>query len=149
MNALTNDECQALIDAEHDWHVAILIRGDDCTPRTDSLEYRTFKRESVSVLGKIYPTIRKEYISMYETGDFCKPHRDCRWGHEHPGYRAVRTWITPLNDDYEGGELYIDGVLFEQKIGETIKFDGRILHEITTVTSGTRHSLISWVFEKK
>lgn len=147
-NTLSKEECQVLIDTDHDWEVAILLHRDlTFASKEHSATRRTFKRASVSVFGEIHPSIRKEYITMYETGDFCKLHRDCRWAHEHPGYYAIGVWITPLNDDYEGGDLIVDGEYMESKVGEPIKFDCRLQHEVTTVTSGTRHSLISWIFK--
>jgi hypothetical protein len=153
-NTLTKGECQILIDADHDWKVAIMLRpGQDKCPgltfsKERSARRRTFKRATVSVFGENHPAIRKEFITMYETGDFCKLHRDSRWRHEHPGYHAVDVWITPLNDNYEGGNIFVDGEYMESKVGEPIKFNCRLRHEITKVTSGTRHSLISWIFEE-
>jgi predicted 2-oxoglutarate/Fe(II)-dependent dioxygenase YbiX len=102
----------------------------------------------VSVLAEKHPEILKEVITKYEVGDFCSLHRDNSWRFEREGFRAYAVWITPLNDDYEGGDLYFNHELVEQVVGQTIKNDRRIRHEITEVTKGTRHSLVSWVFRK-
>ena len=82
----------------------------------------------------------------YEVDDFCTEHVDHSWAYINSNYHAHAVWITPLNDDYEGGELYFDGELIEQVIGVPIKRLKDIPHEITRVTSGIRYSSVSWVF---
>ncbi len=147
MTSPTKEECQALIEANHDWEIAVII-DQNGKFRDDSYKHRTFKRAPVTVLGKQYPEIRKEFITRYDVGDFCRSHRDNSWAHEHPGYRAYAVWITPLNDDYEGGELYFGGNHIRQEVGKIIKNSSRIRHKITEVTKGTRYSLVSWVFTR-
>lgn len=144
---LTQEECQALIDAEHDWETSTL-RSNLGGFRDDTLDYRTFKEAPVVVLGKTDKRILKEIITKYEVNDFCKAHRDNQWPLIKEGWVARYVWITPLNDDYEGGELYVDSEVVKQEVGKTIRFNCRIPHAISKITKGTRYSLVSWVFEE-
>ena len=149
MSILTLEECQALIELEHEWKISTLFRTDNSLVYENSYEKRTFNEAPVVVFGKQYPLILKEVITKYEVGDFCSLHKDNSWRHEHPGYQAYAVWITPLNDGYEGGDLYFNNELVEQIVGQPVKNDRRIRHEITEVTKGTRYSLVSWIFRKQ
>ena len=96
---------------------------------------------------------------MYEVGDFVKEHRD-RTGMLHsdcyePGLdlRSKDLMIIPLNDDYEGGTLTVEGEEIPQKIGTLIQIpqpEGdvhlRPKHGVSKVTKGTRYSLVFWNF---
>ena len=148
---LSLEECKNLIDEEYNWETSVVWYGygdDALVPRTDTLLKRTFKETPVSVLAKEYPMILKEVITKYEVGDFCSLHKDNNWTSQYPGYSAYGVWITPLNDGYEGGDLYFNNKLVEQVVGQPIKNSRRIRHEITEVTKGTRYSLVSWVFNE-
>jgi predicted 2-oxoglutarate/Fe(II)-dependent dioxygenase YbiX len=140
---LTLEECQELIEREHEWETSKLYR-----PIEESLILRTFKEAPVSVLVEHHPEILKEIITKYEVGEFCSWHRDSAWNDVKQGYHACAVWITPLNDDYEGGDLYFNNAPAEQEVGKTIKHSTRSPHQITEVTKGTRYSLVSWVFRK-
>lgn len=55
--------------------------------------------------------------------------------------------LTPP-DTYEGGTLEIyNGTDFvsPRNVGDMILFESHVLHEVTKVTKGTRHSLVGWV----
>ena len=140
---LTLEECQELIGRSHEWETSKLYR-----PTEESLVLRTFKEAPVSVLAEHYPEILKEVITKYEVGDFCFWHRDSGWKEVKQGYHACEVWITPLNDDYEGGDVHFNDELVKQEVGKTIKQNNRDPHQVTEVTKGTRHSLVSWVFRK-
>ena len=51
-----------------------------------------------------------------------------------------------LNDDYEGGELKIDGKDLKETIGagNVIIFPSYMSHKVEEVTKGTRNSLVVW-----
>jgi len=140
MDILTKEECQAIIDNIDEWEeVAVTkIKGG-------RLE---FKQAPVDYWKEQYPLMLHELVLKYDVGDYCSEHRDSSWTKISPDYVAYEVWITPLNDDYEGGDLYFAGELIEQVVGVPIKYRKYILHEITPVTSGTRYSLVSWLFIK-
>ena len=61
--------------------------------------------------------------------------------------------VMQLNDDYEGGELQLkefdnDGneniITLEKGEGNLFVFLSSITHRVTTITYGTRYSLVSW-----
>jgi predicted 2-oxoglutarate/Fe(II)-dependent dioxygenase YbiX len=143
MDILTKEECQTIINADHDWKVVDLVKKSGCIIKCQSAEFKHWSNK--------YPTILKEQVVKYGVGDFCSEHIDTAWPEIHPNYRAHTTWITPLSasDDYEGGELYIEDELTEQLVGVPIKFLRTTLHEITKITKGTRYSLVAWVFIKR
>ena len=95
----------------------------------------------------------------YEVGDFVLEHRD-RTGMLHsdcyePGLdlRSKDLMIIPLNDDYEGGVLTVEGVEIPQEVGSLIQIpqpegdiNARPKHGVSEVTKGTRYSLVFWNF---
>ena len=54
--------------------------------------------------------------------------------------------VVLLNDDYEGGNLQIDGKDLTETIGagNVIIFPSYLLHKVDEVTKGTRNSLVVW-----
>jgi len=146
MDKLTPEQCQAIIDYSHDWQIAELTMKDGSL--MSNLSKRTFKQADFSVWGNQYLAVLKERVTKYEVGDFCSEHIDNAWRMINPRYYAHAVWITPLNDNYEGGELYFDGELIEQVVGVPIKRLRTTRHEIKEVTKNTRYSLVSWVFKE-
>jgi len=141
VDTLTKEECQALIDRDHVWEDVEKTKIDGSIIK--------FKTADVVVWGDHYPNILKECVMKYEVGDFCTEHKDSTWSRINPNYQAYAVWVTPLNDGYEGGELYFNSELVEQVIGVQNKYLRTIPHEITEITKGTRYSLVSWVFKQK
>jgi len=138
MDSLTPQECQAIIDSISSWeplHVTKKLGGE-----------LKFKQAPIIQWGNKYPYILHELVLRYDVGDYCTLHIDSKWRNINPRLSAYAVWITPLNDDYEGGELYFDGKLVEQVVGVPNKYKRTIPHEITPVTQGTRYSLVSWLF---
>jgi len=88
-----------------------------------------------------------------ENRGFYSKHRDCGDKKSLDNYVDIRklSFTIQLTDEkeYEGGELifYIDKK--ENKApkskGTIVFFESDILHEVTPVTKGVRHSLVSWV----
>ena len=56
--------------------------------------------------------------------------------------------IGLLNDEYEGGDLYISKNKTVMKKGDLIIFPSSFMfpHEVKTVTKGVRHSYVSWLW---
>lgn len=60
----------------------------------------------------------------------------------------ILSLLGALNDDYQGGELYICNQKIELKAGSLVIFPSNFMypHEVKEVTSGTRFSYVSWVY---
>tara|TARA_R100000005_G_C4987901_1_gene195770 strand:+ start:1106 stop:1765 length:660 start_codon:yes stop_codon:yes gene_type:complete len=88
-----------------------------------------------------------------EKSGFYSKHRDCELKKSLDNHVDIRklSFTIQLTDEneYEGGELIFHIDEKEKKApkskGTIIFFESDILHEVTPVTKGVRHSLVSWV----
>ena len=88
-----------------------------------------------------------------EKRGFYSKHRDCGIKKSLDNYVDIRklSFTIQLTDEneYEGGELIFYFDEKEKKApkskGTIVFFESDILHEVTPVTKGVRHSLVSWV----
>jgi len=88
-----------------------------------------------------------------EKGGFYSKHRDCGLKKSLNNYVDIRklSFTIQLTDEneYEGGELIFHLDKEEKKApkskGTIVFFESDLLHEVTPVTKGVRHSLVSWV----
>lgn len=140
MESLTREECQQIIDSVTEWKDLHIKKWSGGELHFQTADYKYWGNENSQILY--------ECVNKYSVGDFATEHTDSNWQMIAPGFIAAAVWITPLNDDYEGGELYFNGELVEQVVGVPIKYPRTIPHEIKEVTQGTRYSLVSWVFTK-
>ena len=159
-NTLSVEQCNELIEMEHDWHFDPVINHDG-----NVNEHGHLIRQ---VMQSFVPHLFDEWddgkvlgskVMRYEVGDFVKEHRD-RTGMLHsdcyePGLdlRSKDLMIIPLNDDYEGGELTVNGEVIPQRVGDLIQIpqpegdiNARPKHGVSHVTKGTRYSLVFWNF---
>ena len=85
-------------------------------------------------------------ITCYKKGSFFLPHRD-RGGPNDMKSERLSTFIIQLSDteDYEGGNLIVNGQIIPREIGTAVQFDGSTLHELQEVTEGTRYSAVFWL----
>jgi PKHD-type hydroxylase len=76
-------------------------------------------------------------------------HQDSGMNHNYPPRKL--SMVVQLTDpnSYEGGDLQLflghDPITVERKRGLITVFPSFVLHRVTPVTSGVRHSLVSWV----
>ena len=87
-------------------------------------------------------------INRYSVGGFMSSHVD-NIHHSHGqqyGYPQVSALLY-LNDNYEGGEFYVAGKMFEPERGSGIIFPSNFMfpHEAKTVTKGMRWSVVTWL----
>jgi PKHD-type hydroxylase len=88
-----------------------------------------------------------------EKSGFYSKHRDCGLKKSLDNYVDIRklSFTIQLTDEneYEGGELIFYFDKKEKKAkkskGTIVFFESDIVHEVTPVTKGVRHSLVSWV----
>lgn len=97
----------------------------------------------------IFPTVSVSRdhgynLLRYETGQYIKSHVDGT------GTEARElSFSIGLNDEYTGGEFYFKDLNKTIRLnkGDIIMFPSNFMfpHEILTVTSGTRYSIITWL----
>lgn len=91
-----------------------------------------------------------EYKGSYE-GKY-DLHHDIDWSSDKPYDRKLSIVIQLTEpSEYEGGDLLFSEVENPttkdlRKRGTIIVFPSYLLHEVTPLTEGTRHSLVSWVW---
>ena len=84
-------------------------------------------------------------ITLWNTGDFMPPHSDYGGQNEFP-WREYASLIY-LNDDYDGGELYIPewSITYRPKKGQLVAFPGgKVRHGVREITRGRRLTSICW-----
>ena len=97
-------------------------------------------------LEKIEALQFTEYSS--DTKGFYGKHLDI--GNNYPKHRKL-SFSVQLSDpeSYEGGDLVLhygnDPVVAHRTRGTLILFTSWLLHEVTPVTKGVRHSLVGWI----
>jgi predicted 2-oxoglutarate/Fe(II)-dependent dioxygenase YbiX len=76
----------------------------------------------------------------YESGYYAKKHLDIK---------SNKTYLIMLNDNFEGGELYVNNELVNFKKGDVVNFNGQIEeHEVKEITSGCREIMAVWISKK-
>lgn len=123
-------------------------RRDKNTYSTELVKSETFfcdtrNKELVDIIKK-YININEttEYIVNihyinYKIGEEAKEHIDTG--------ASIRTYIILLNDNFKGGEFYLDNIHIPLKLGEIIEFDANLLHKVTPIISGNREVLAIWI----
>jgi hypothetical protein len=84
-------------------------------------------------------------LNKYSTGTKMLTHVDLIRRNKEDGV-PVLSFIGVLNDDYDGGKFLMNKEVLELKQGDVLIFPSTFLyeHEVTEVTKGTRHSVVSW-----
>jgi len=162
-DVLTKEECQELIDREHNWVYDPVINNDGYEhPRKHGELIRKVLQSSIE---NIFPEWDKlkvlgTKVMKYEVGDFVAEHRD-RVGMLHSdcyekglNLKSKDLMIIPLNNNYEGGILTVEGEPVMQTVGSVIQVkqpgnnpELRAVHGVSEVTKGTRYSLVFWNFQ--
>ena len=81
-------------------------------------------------------------FSRYTKGQRYLIHTDSPWMGETRTDLSCTLW---LNDDYEGGELCIDGKKIKGKPGQAMIYPCELPHEVLPVTKGERICAITWI----
>lgn len=89
--------------------------------------------------------VLKKYITLYENqyiinihyikykiGERALPHID----------KGYLTYIILLNNDFDGGEFYINDQNINLQIGDLLSYDGNTTHEVKPIKNGTREVLV-------
>ena len=110
-------------------------------------------KASVEALWNFHITSREHIqFATYENNAFYDYHRDCNI--KQAQYRKLSVSVQLSNpSDYEGGDLLMKNIWgtmdlpMDKEIknkGTIIVFPSMLLHRVTPVTKGTRHSLVQW-----
>ncbi|MEA2427971.1 MAG: SM-20-related protein [Thermoleophilaceae bacterium] len=128
-------------------------------PEERSLEFKERLGDLMPRIGEHFGLELTEQTDpsflTYREGHHIPPHPDTRPEAED---RIVRdrkvTTVTFLNDDYEGGQLVLYGLLgpgterhglpVQAQTGTLVAFRSHVLHEVRPVTSGERQTVVSW-----
>jgi hypothetical protein len=156
-NFLTNDECDsALNKCKNIVLKDVDIRNNAFNRKVSvgfvhDLEFIKIRlqdvlKNSINING-MEMSVDYFQFTEYKVGDYFDWHED----RSSNLYRiGVFSTVIQLNDNYDGGILEIKNlknelVPIENKKGSLYIFNPNLLHRITKIESGSRHSLISWV----
>lgn len=114
------------------------------------IEIYKFDLEKIGV-GINYNGMSSPNLNKYTVDTRMTPHID----HIHSIFSGpvkgipVLSLIAILNDDYEGGEfVFWEDYTLKLRTGDILMFPSNFLykHRVNTVTSGTRYSIVSWIY---
>lgn len=113
---------------------------------TDSI-HLNFILDKLKPLGIKSICTEEATIMKYSTGHFFGPHRD------YPDYgddRLNKTLVVQLTspDQYQGGDLLIEGVKQSRLRGDCILIKSNQIHEVTEITSGSRMTLVLFLLDR-
>lgn len=105
-------------------------------------------------LKSTFDWFEQPQVLKYEPGGFYQKHADsANYDHERKSFvRVIDRHISLLlylDDDYGGGEILFTHFDFKLKPGPEMLIyfpsDSRYLHTALSVTTGTRHAIVSWL----
>jgi len=123
-------------DPEHDWIYATL------EPVIRKVNEEYFNFDLTHILPLQFTTYNESNTGHY------KPHMDL--GRSQPARKLSFSLQLSDPESYQGGILQFpynrtDPEPAPRARGKIIFFPGYMLHEVTPVTQGTRHSLVGWI----
>lgn len=160
----TDLECKHLLSLVKKWHDSEIIGKNNVIQNKDIRNSKECRISNKEIENLIIPKIKQFDINSlsiecnivkYEVGSFFSKHRDTTlYQNQNNNINNIvehrkQTLIIQLSDelDYKGGELIIKNKAASKKIGNTILFDSRLIHEVTELTEGTRYSFVGWITE--
>jgi predicted 2-oxoglutarate/Fe(II)-dependent dioxygenase YbiX len=92
--------------------------------------------------------LSKPRVNKYKTGSFMREHIDhisYIFNGTERGIPAV-SLIALLNNDFEGGDVFINNFKYTLNMGDLLIFPSNFLypHTVSEITKGTRYSVVSW-----
>lgn len=97
--------------------------------------------EKIKMFG--VENIKEGRILRYDVGCFFDKHVDT-W-HKYP--HRFKTVVIQLSDefDYDGGKMTYGDTIFDKRIGNTVIFEGIVVHGMEKIISGTRYAFVIWL----
>ncbi len=139
------------------WHAKLVKNNQQLKAGASQKELKTKVRTAINTNALFQSAIRPKLIhsllfSRYERGMSYDTHVDnALMGSSSGLCRSDLSLTLFLNSpqDYEGGELVIEGVQSEQsyklEAGSAIVYPSTTLHRVNPVTKGTRLVVVGWV----
>ena len=133
-NFLTPFECDHFIRL----HFALFV---------PEITRNAFFHEGTEVVALSHKLDKRNFINYFElvkwnTNQSQGTHQDFDY---HP-----LTSILYLNDDFEGGETFVEDKIIKPKKGLMISFEGdKLKHGVKKITKGTRYTIPCWYKRKK
>ena len=139
------------------WHAKLVKNNQQLKAGTSQKELKTKVRTALNKNPLFQTTVRPKSIhsllfSRYDVGMSYDTHVDnALMGSSSGMCRSDVSFTLFLNSpqDYEGGELTIEGVQQEQnyklEAGSAIVYPSTTLHRVNPVTKGTRLVVVGWV----
>lgn len=92
----------------------------------------------VSIEAETYTISENDffYVNYYNKGEYCTEHRD----------PTKYTICIALNDEFEGGEFFVNNKPVKLNTGDGVIFPGNTTHKLSEIIFSTRWSLCIWVF---
>lgn len=145
---LSSEKCKELIDSaeeKNSWQVRKF--GSSVSYQTTSCKIDTeldlILREYCAQELKINIIKTSLNILKYEVGDLFGRHKD--QDKNIPG----QTWLfninVRLNDDYEGGEFFLNDSPYHQPVGKFYHYKSSEYHEVKKITKGVRYSGLFYI----
>jgi len=143
--ALSNDQCQDIIKQLPEFTFTLKAKGklvpgkwSENFINTQRIRLEEHTEEWIRELLGInkISTENNMYVCMYKKGDVCKSHVD----------PVQYTILMTLNNDYTGGELFVEEEHISLDTGDCVIFKGDTKHEVKEITDGMRWSLSIWLF---
>jgi len=87
--------------------------------------------------------IKEGRILRYESGCFFDKHVDTWEKYPH----RYKTVVIQLSNetDYEGGVMTYGDEIFNKKIGNSVIFEGTVVHGMDKIINGTRYAFVIWL----
>lgn len=157
------EECKAILDLAGEFHSSKVTRRNS-NPGEDSfifedLSARVTEESSPSDLVVLSDIILPKvehlgiislpkdcYLLKYNVGGKFIPHKDREPDVPETADR-VYTFIIQLTEgsEYTGGNLFIGQEKVNSTQGSVVLFDSNLMHNVTPVKSGQRHSFVAWL----
>jgi len=145
---LSHTQCKRLIDLAESKNKWDRIRGGSKTSyRTSIIELQD--RDVINRIEeyckdrlKLNKVCSKIAIIKYLPGDNIQRHIDAGTDFEDKSdfvSSAVYNINIRLNDEFEGGDFFLDDKLYAKPVGKIYHYDSDVYHEVKVVTKGVRY----------
>lgn len=108
-----------------------------------NISQKVFKEYINENLSKYKIDNFEVFILKYIEGDFFGRHMDK--AKTEFTQDAIANINTRLNDDYIGGDFYLNDLVHNKPIGEIYNYDSDVYHEVKPITDGIRYSLLCFL----
>lgn len=108
-----------------------------------NISQKVFKEYINENLSKYKIDNFEVFILKYIKGDFFGRHMDK--AKTEFTQDAIANINTRLNDDYIGGDFYLNDLVHNKPIGEIYNYDSDVYHEVKPITNGIRYSLLCFL----